>query len=278
MFEIPTIKYLSADEVDDSALPPGTLIQHFEDDTDGWWVSATRHDGTIEVRIYDVATVWLDADLARCTVRPAPNVGDAWLTFQLERHLLPIVRMIRGEAVFHAGAVSTGRGAVLLLADGHGGKSTTTALLVADGAGFISDDQTGVTAELAATGTVGLRLRTPSVELAPVGADTRREGDRLLVALEPPDDPTPIAGLVLLGPRSDSTEATLEPVEGAEAVTALLGQVFCGGLLDGRLIERHFAVAAGLAATLPIARLAIPSGPPWVNVLPTIDHWLDAST
>jgi hypothetical protein len=278
VFGIPYVSHVAAGDVDDSALPPGTLIQHFEDDTDGWWVSAARHHATIELRIYDVATIWLDADLAQCTVRPAPDVGDAWLAFQLERHLLPLVRMIRGEAVFHAGAVATDRGAVLLLADGQGGKSTATALLLADGTAFISDDQTGVTAELAATGTPGLRLRTHSAELAPTGADTRGEGDRLLVDLQPPHEPTPIAGLLLLGPRSGSHEAALEPVEGTEAVTALLGQVFCGGLVDASLVERHFDVAAKLAATRPIARLAIPHGPPWVNVLPVINRWLAAST
>src|SRR4029077_14963773 len=68
---IPTISYLPADDVDDSALPAGELIQHLEDDVDGWWVSATRYGETIEIRIYDVATVWLDASLAFCTVRPA---------------------------------------------------------------------------------------------------------------------------------------------------------------------------------------------------------------
>jgi hypothetical protein len=278
VFGIPNVSYVAAEDVDDSALPPGTLIQHFEDDVDGWWVSAAWRDHTIEVRIYDVATIWLDADLSLCTVRPAPDVGDAWVAFQLERHLLPIVRMIRSEAVFHAGAVRTEHGAVLLLADGQGGKSTTAALLLADGARFISDDQTGVNAELAATGTPGLRLRTPSTELVPAAADTRREGDRLLVDLQPPDAPTPIAGLLLLGPRSGSTVATLQPVEGAEAVAALLSQVFCGGLVDSSLIERHFDVAAELAATRPIARLAIPHGPPWPNVLPAIDHWLAAAT
>jgi hypothetical protein len=275
VFGIPTIEYLSADEVDDSALPPGTLIQHFEDDTDGWWVSAARHDGTIEVRIYDVATVWLVADLSRCTVRPAPEVGDAWLTFQLERHLLPIVRMIRGEAIFHAGAVSTDHGAVLLLADGHGGKSTTTALLLADGAGFISDDQTGVTAELAATGTAGLRLRHASAALASAGSPTHLDGDgRTVVAIEPPTTPAPIAGLLLLGTRSHAL--TLEPVEGAAAAAALLSQVFCGGLADPTLVQRHFTVAADLAATVPVAVLSVPHGPPWPSVLPALDHWLAA--
>ena len=159
MLGIPTISYLPADDVDDSALPAGELIQHLEDDIDGWWVSATRYDDTIEIRIYDVATVWLDASLQFCTVRPAFDIGDAWLAFQLERHVLPIVRMMRGHAVFHAGAVRTDRGAVLVLADGQGGKSTATALLLADGAGFISDDQTAVTIAREAIGTPWLRSR-----------------------------------------------------------------------------------------------------------------------
>jgi len=153
VFGIPTVSYLPADDVDDSALPAGELIQHLEDDIDGWWVSAARYDNTIEIRIYDVATVWLDAEMTVGTVRPAHDVSEAWLDFQLERHVLPIVRMVRGEAVFHAAAVCTDRGALLLLADGQGGKSTTTALLLADGARFISDDQTGVTETRHAIGT-----------------------------------------------------------------------------------------------------------------------------
>ena len=275
MLGIPTISYQPAGDVDDEELPPGELIQHLEDDVDGWWVSAARRDGIIEVRIYDVATVWLDETLAHCTVRPAPEVGEGWLAFQLERHLLPIVRMVRGEAVFHAGAVHTAHDAVLLLADGQGGKSTTTALLVAEGAGFISDDQTGVTADCAAIGTPWLRLRPPSAGLAPPGCETRLDGDgRIVVELQPRSTPAPIAGLLLLGGRSDTGTVTLEPLEGATAVAALLAQVFCGGLVDPVLVERHFTVAADLAATLPVARLRVPHGPPWPRVLPPIETWL----
>ncbi len=275
MFGTSTVSYLPADDVDDTALPAGDLIQHLEDDIDGWWVSAARYDDTVEIRIYDVATVWLDASLSMCSVRPAFDVGDEWLAFQLERHVLPIVRMMRGEAVFHAGAVQTQNGAVLLLADGHGGKSTTTALLLADGAGFISDDQTGVTAERQAIGTPWLRLRQPSAELAPTGIGSRMEGDgRTVVAMQPLPEPSPIVGLLLLGDRSTGDAVTLEPVEGATAVAALLGQVFSAGLVDPALIQRHFSVAADLAANLPVARLAVPHGPPWPAVLPDVERWL----
>ena len=274
MFGIPTISYLPADDVDDSTLPAGALIQHLEDDIDGWWVSAARYDQTVEIRIYDVATVWLDAGLSVGTVRPAHDVVEPWLGFQLERHVLPIVRMIRGEAVFHAGAVQTEHGAVLLLADGQGGKSTTTALLLADGAGFISDDQTGVTARREAVGTPSLRLRLPSAELVPSDSETRIDADgRIVVDLQTQSDPVPIAAMLLLGDRSDAG-VQLQQVEGAMAVTALLGQVFCGGLVDPALIERHFTVATDLAANLPVARLSLPHGPPWPMVLPEIDRWL----
>ena len=274
VFGIPTISYLPADDVDDSTLPAGALIQHLEDDIDGWWVSAARYDQTVEIRIYDVATVWLDAGLSVGTVRPAHDVVEPWLGFQLERHVLPIVRMIRGEAVFHAGAVQTEHGAVLLLADGQGGKSTTTALLLADGAGFISDDQTGVTARREAIGTPSLRLRLPSAELVPADSETRIDADgRIVVDLQTQSDPVPIAAMLLLSDRSDAG-VQLQQVEGAMAVTALLGQVFCGGLVDPALIERHFTVATDLAANLPVARLSLPQGPPWPMVLPEIDRWL----
>jgi hypothetical protein len=291
VFGIPAIRYLPADDVDDNDLPRGDLIQHLEDDIDGWWVSAAQLHGIIEIRVYDVATIWLDIALEQCTVRPAPDVGEDWLAFQLERHLLPIVRMVRGEAVFHAGAVGTEHGAVLLLADGQGGKSTTTALLLSDGAGFISDDQTGVTTDRQAIGTPSLRLRQPSADLAGslagslagdlAGArvGTRLEGDgRIVVELQPCITPTPIAGLLLLGGRSASDSVELETIEGATAVTSLLAQVFCGGLVDARLIERHFTVAADLAANLPVARLRVPHGPPWPTVLPTIDTWLQRAS
>jgi len=277
VFGIPTVSYLPADDVDDSALPAGELIQHLEDDIDGWWVSAARYDNTIEIRIYDVATVWLDADMTVGTVRPAHDVSEAWLDFQLERHVLPIVRMVRGEAVFHAAAVCTDRGALLLLADGQGGKSTTTALLLADGARFISDDQTGVTETRHAIGTPSLRLRQPSMDLAPAGASTRLDGDGRTVVELDPQDPAPIVGLLLLDGRSSTDAVSVTSIEGAAAVSALLGQVFCAGLCDPALVERHFTVAADLAASLPVGRLAIPHGPPWPPVLPAIEQWLDAA-
>ena len=102
------------------------------------------------------------------------------------------------------------------------------------------------------------------------------EGDgRTVVALAPRTEPTPIAGLLLLGGRPSTGSITLEPVEGAKAVTALLGQVFCAGLVDPALVERHFTVATDLAANLPVARLCVPHGPPWPTVLPHIEQWLD---
>jgi hypothetical protein len=273
---VPTVSYIPADDVDGGALPAGELIQHLEDEVEGLSVSAARYDNTIEVRIYDVATVWIDASLLVGTVRPAHDVAEPWLGFQLERHVLPIVRMMRGEAVFHAGAVRTDHGAILLFADGPGGKSTTTALLLADGAGFISDDQTGVTNAREALGTPSLRLRQPSAALVPADAVTRLDGHgRIVVDLEPHAEPVPIAGLLMLAARSASGGVRLEPVDEAIAVTSLLGQVFCGGLVDAGLIQRHLTVATDLAANLPVARLSVPNGPPWPTVLPEIERWLD---
>ncbi len=239
-------------------------------------MSAARYDNTVEIRVCDVATVWIDAGLLVGTVRPAHDVAEPWLGFQLERHVFPIVRMMRGEAVFHAGAVKTQHGAILLLADAQGGKSTTTALLLAEGAAFISDDQTGVTAAREALGTPCLRLRQPSATLVPADSDTRLDGDgRIIVDLQSHPDAVPIAGLLMLGERPASGSVKIEPVEGAIAVRSLLGQVFCGGLVDAGLIERHLTVATDLAATLPVARLSVPNGPPWPTVLPEIERWLD---
>lgn len=129
--------------------------------------------------------------------------------------------------------MQTEHGAVLLLADGQGGKSTTTALLLADGAAFISDDQTGVTARREAVGTPSLRLRLPSAELVPADSETRIDGDgRIVVDLQPQSDPVPIAAMLLLGDRSDAG-VQLAPVEGAMAVTALLGQGSCPRSIAG---------------------------------------------
>lgn len=272
-----SVRRLPPAEVDDLALPAGTLLQHLADE-DGWWVSTARQDQSHEIRIYDVATVWIDASLSLVTVRAAPDVSDAWLAFQMQLHVLPVLRMIRGEAVFHAAALALDGRPVLILGDGRGGKSTTTALLLRDGARFVSDDQTGVTTDFHLIGTEDLWLRPHSAALAPASAQTRHAGDdRTVVKLLSADVPAPVAGVLLLGERIVGGSPTIEPVLGGAAVEAMLGQIFVGGLLDRVLIERHFRVAAELAATCPVARLHVPSGPPWPVLRPTLERWLEAS-
>jgi hypothetical protein len=254
----------------------GRLIQHSVHDDGQWWVSAGVHDdGSLEVRIFDVALVMVDPSRSTMTITPVHEVTVApamtrWLELNVVQRVRPLLQLLDGEVPLHAGAVAIGERAVLLAADGFGGKSTAVAVAVTQGAGFLADDQVAIDRHLAAQGTAGLRLRPQSSSLVhqlepalgPVVIESWGQGDRFWFDVAPSLERAPIGAVAVVG-RSATNRIAVADVVGHRALTMLLRHHFVDHVVDRSLQELSFDRLCWLTRRVPVVQLDIPSGPPW---------------
>ena len=115
------------------------LEEHFDDGLDA--ARSIDHAPGSGYRLYarhfGLAHVSEDGSLVRCA--PPEDEPWSWQRFLVGR-ILPLAAVLRGREVFHAAAVTVGGRAIALSAETGVGNSSTTARLVLEGAGFLTDD------------------------------------------------------------------------------------------------------------------------------------------
>src|SRR4051794_37025254 len=113
--------------------------EHFDDSPDA--ARSIDHAPGAGYRLYarhfGLAHVSEDGSLVRCA--PPEDEPWSWQRFLVGR-ILPLAAVLRGREVFHAAAVTVGGRAIALSAETGVGKSSITARLVLEGAGFLTDD------------------------------------------------------------------------------------------------------------------------------------------
>lgn len=172
------------------------------------------------------------------------------------------VASVPGELVFHAGAVSDGRHAVLLPAAANHGKSTLTTALVGDGLEYLTDEAAALTADLA------VRPFAKSIALDPGSfplfeglAPSESDGGlaKAMACREWHIDPTrvgaigrsaPIAAVVCPHWRAGAS-TRVSRVPPSEALHLLLGETFDFALSGQQLFER----LVRLVDRVPVYRL-----------------------
>jgi hypothetical protein len=209
----------------------------------------------------------------RIDCRAARGVSTAELRHLLLNQVLPLVLSHQGEAVLHASAVSTDRGAVAFAGATGRGKSTLAAFFARHGAPAITDDclvlgerggGLGVHAgypELRLDGPARDAFRSGQADASGSGAEEEKRG----VTLGPGDfaagpGPFPLRRIYLL----DAPEST--PPDGIaitrptprEALLFLVAHAFKLDIADRRTLTREFALFGRLAATPLCRRLAFP--------------------
>jgi hypothetical protein len=141
---------------------------------------------------------------------------------------------IRGATCLHAGVVAVGERAIALLGRSGAGKSTLVAALAARGCPVLADDFATVS-----PGPAGFLVHpgVPEVRLAPSTAgvatgahngDVRWPGDKLRVTRGDDgapfrfwEEPLPLGGVYLLGPRTPRRAPQLRPCSGGRALASL---------------------------------------------------------
>ncbi len=157
-----------------------------------------------------------------------------------------------GREAFHGGAFLAPAGAVVLLADKEGGKSTTLAWLAGTlGRPVLSDDLVIVSGGEAWAGPrcLDLRAGAPASGIDLEAARAVRRGERLRVRLAPVPAHAPVAGIVQLG-WGETT--MLAPVAAARRPSALLAhRMFAGRLAGDSRAVLDLSALAMLSLTRP---------------------------
>jgi hypothetical protein len=174
-----------------------------------------------------------------------------------------------GHEAFHGGAFATPSGAVALLGDKDGGKSTTLAWLAREhGLGVVADDLVVIDdgAVLAGPRCLDLRAGDLVTGLDPQAVAFVRGRGRLRLALEAPPGATPLLATVVLrwGART-----RLEPVPPAERPSLLFPQ----RMYRDRLVGDPAALLE--VAALPMLLLTRPRGKPGLRdaALTLVDYF-----
>jgi hypothetical protein len=241
---------------------PGTLLRD-------WTIHAPEpfratlyaHDGAYRLWAADSGWFGIDPKRARISL---PASGNA---VKREERLWGIPALLcfiaRGDLPLHAGAVDTGRGALLLAAPGRFGKTTLAAGFVRAGHRLLSEDLCCLrfgAEPTAVPGPAMLRIRADVAEELDIPrAQALEAGDeRVHLALDPRErgdcTPVPIRALVFL--RSGTDRVELRRADPRDAIRDLF--VLSFRLPGAAEAARAFGAVADLGAGVPAWDLSYP--------------------
>lgn len=183
----------------------------------------------------------------------------------------PALAAALGALPMHGSSAERDDGAVLVVGQSGAGKSTLLRALHDAGWRPISEDVTVV--DLPAEGPARAWPGPPWVRLAPgqpgpQGAAQRPDPtDKVSWALDGrvTDSPTPLAGIVVLGPPGEPDAAPTMPALSPEAAIAVLPPHVSWLSARGRA-EAAFTAAVALSHRAPVFQLQVPRRPDWTDL------------
>jgi hypothetical protein len=195
---------------------------------------------------------------------PGPAEWD-WQRFLVGR-VLPWAAVLRGYEVFHASAVATGGRVAAFVGETGMGKTSLALRLVADGAGFVSDDvlavETGPGGSVLAHAGAGIACVRPAEREAIPAATWGRLGTVLghsgktYMAVSVADGPLPLGAVYFL--RAGGEEA-IEPLPSVDP-RLLLASTFVLGVQTPARLSNQLDVCAAIARGVPAFRLSLTAG------------------
>jgi hypothetical protein len=236
----------------------------------GW----TSCGNGVRVRFAEGVTFWVSASWDRIWLEYLPPLTPADAAYFLVEPVLAFVLRRRGELALHASAVAFAQRGVAFCGASGSGKSTLAGACVMAGAGLISDDVTAVAVLggewVAHRGTGAIRLWDDGAgafgdlgRKAPVFSPTweKRVMSPESLGGTVASAATPLQLLCVLdGLVSNGQPATLTPLAGAEAATAVIANASAGYLHDAATRALELSQAASLASLVRVVRLAVPRG------------------
>jgi hypothetical protein len=239
--------------------------------TDVGWTSC---GSGVRVRFAEGVTFWVSAFWDRIWLEYSPPLTPADAAYFLVEPVLAFVLRRRGELALHASAVAFAQRGVAFCGASGSGKSTFAGACLMAGAGLISDDVTAVAVRdggwVALRGTGAIRLWDDGADAfgdrgheAPAYSPTWEKRvlspERLGGTIAPATTPLHLI-CVLDGLASDGHPATLTPLAGAAAATAVIANASAGYLHDATTRALELSQVASLASAVRVVRLAAPRG------------------
>ena len=194
-----------------------------------------------------------------------PESGDNWRGI-FEQQVKPLLLSLRGEQVFHGGAIAVGNQAIAFLGPSGRGKSTLTTAFARRGHAFLGDD----CLHLDVSGprvrvhphAAQLRLWEDSASALGEGAEVYVPGSpkpRLLAGENLPhcDRVRPLACVFLLG-EDEICVPRIEAVSPLHQLIGWTGNAFVLDIKNSAVLRRNLAAAARVVSKVPMRRLDYP--------------------
>jgi hypothetical protein len=234
-------------------------------------------NGTTTARFYGLADFVISADHRSVVCHADPCAPPGFAAMLLEGSVAAYLLSIAGQCVLHASAVEVVPGsAVAFIGPSARGKTTTAALLCAEGLPLLADDVLPVLLDRSpprcGAGSRELRLRPGQVDVARMFAgvaETRRTADGR-IAVRPGASPSPepaLARIVLPRRWRGAGQVELRRLSIAESVSVLASTTRIEGWRSPAQVARRFGHAVDLAASVPVFEVTIPWGPPFATTV-----------
>ncbi len=225
------------------------------------------------IDVDDTATYDWDPEIREIVCAPRPNSSEDFVRGHLLGRVLATCLHDEGFLVLHGSAVTIGGGAVAFLAPKGSGKTTLAAMLVAAGAGLLTDDSLPVALDgvvQAFPGVHSLRMHADAMSMggAVAGSEAREDGKFVVSAQgQVTQDPVPLRVVYLLGPVrwiSGERPVARAPLTPPAALAALVGHTKGGAMLGTAAAPEQLKRSQTLCKQVPVERLLV------VRDLPTL--------
>lgn len=253
----------------DQSDTPGDPFHVWEIDPGQPWALFYRSPAGFLVRFPDYADFVVDPTGQAVSCHPCEDLTPATRDHIFLNQVMPLVRGLRGEAVFHASAVDLLGAATAFLAASGLGKSTLAAALSIRGHPILTDDALVVRRDganhIVDPSIPNVRLWRDSEDAVIAGPARVSEPvsyteKRALVGsarLRFSPVARPLRAAYVLGSQ-DAGEIEITPVDGAAATIEWVQHSFLMDVYDRDVRARHFVSTTELAGAVPLFHLAYP--------------------
>lgn len=245
-------------------------VQGAPESPDDWIWHTVLDDGSIHIWVRKVFETIVSADGRRIACLKLEDADPQAFEANLMNFGLSTALTLQGEEPLHATVVDFGDRSVALLGPSGAGKSTLAAVLVAQGAGLVTDDMLRLTfvddRALAYPGPYRLKLfDEPARRFLPGAAEHghfNALSGKLLVqprrAAPAPDAPRPLSALCWIAAPREGDEVSVARLEGAALAKVLIASAMNIRYFAPQRLARQLRFAEQIGRRLPVYELSYP--------------------
>lgn len=232
------------------------------------WVCFARYNDGYLLRFPSCGDFYISQDAAEIRFTPLPEIPDITVRHLLLDQVIPLVLSRRGRVVFHASAVTTGRGVIAFAGKSGQGKSSMALAFARQGHALITDDCLALSFEnnrwMVSPSYPGVRLwQSAAEELAPKRTSTadvaHYTSKRRIIDVDGVQfsaRPEPICALFVLD--DEQPEIAIEKLAASRAFMAWAEFAYNLDILHADFLRGNFEAVGKLATQIPVYALHYP--------------------